>query len=77
MSTDVKTIVALAKKLQNVSLATNTCPECCMEVEENKRNKETTISGLCTDCQKLYFHDEQIAHENNFPDTYFAESEEE
>jgi len=57
-----------AKKLQKLSQVTNTCPECLQDVEENKRNKETMISGLCTDCQKLYFHDDDVAFRNNVDD---------
>jgi len=58
-----------AKKLQKLSQVTNVCPECLINVEENKRNRETKISGLCTDCQKLYFHDDDVAFRNNL-DSY-------
>ena len=46
---------AFAKRLQRLSLKTETCVECLKEVKDNKRNKETEISGLCIPCQDLYF----------------------
>jgi len=48
-----------AKKLQLLATKTNHCSHCFEQIEKNKRNKETTISGLCTDCQPLYFGSEE------------------
>ena len=48
-----------AKKLQKIAIKTNTCPECAEYVSPEKTNDETKISGLCTDCQHLYFGEEE------------------
>ena len=55
-----------AKKLQKIAIKTNTCPECAEYVSPEKTNDETKLSGLCTDCQPLYFKNEPQQLEFDF-----------
>lgn len=46
------------------------CKNCEQELIANK-NIETYKSGLCVDCQKFYFYDDQIAYLNNVGEEIF------
>tara|TARA_R110000822_G_C14971923_1_gene457421 strand:- start:317 stop:535 length:219 start_codon:yes stop_codon:yes gene_type:complete len=58
----------LAQQLKTLALETKHCPECLTNINNNlnKQNNETLISGLCTDCQKIYFREDDLAWHNNF-----------
>ena len=52
----------LAEQLKALALATKYCPDCLINTNENldKQNNETLISGLCTDCQTIYFIEDDL-----------------